>query len=44
VLQGEGRRGTCRDYLASTVKHLDEMGLPDGPLHDLLRLVQEGCG
>lgn len=34
---GEG--GHNRDYLASTVRHLDELGVPDGPLHHLLRVV-----
>jgi cation transport protein ChaC len=43
VIQGAGGRGTCRDYLANTVKHLDELGLTDGPLHDLLRLVEKRC-
>lgn len=44
VVQGRGGRGTCFDYLANTVRHLDELGLPDGPLHDLLRLAQEKSG
>jgi cation transport protein ChaC len=35
-----GRRGPNRDYLANTVRHLDELGLPDGPLHRLLALVE----
>lgn len=34
---GEG--GPNRDYLESTVRHLDELGIADGPLHRLLRLV-----
>jgi len=44
VMQGEGGRGTCFDYLANTVQHLDELGLADGPLHDLLRLAQKKVG
>lgn len=44
VMQGEGGRGTCFDYLANTVRHLDELGLTDGPLHDLLRLAQKKSG
>ncbi|HLF23190.1 MAG TPA: gamma-glutamylcyclotransferase [Burkholderiales bacterium] len=43
VVQGAGGRGTCREYLANTVKHLDELGLTDGPLHDLLRVVERRC-
>jgi cation transport protein ChaC len=43
VVQGVGGRGTCREYLANTVKHLDELGLTDGPLHDLLKLVEKRC-
>jgi cation transport protein ChaC len=34
-----GMLGSCRDYLANTVAHLDELGLHDGSLHDLLRRV-----
>ncbi|GAB6051344.1 gamma-glutamylcyclotransferase [Magnetospira thiophila] len=37
VRQGAGLSGTSRDYLAQTVAHLDELGIPDGPLHQLLR-------
>lgn len=35
VRQGVGRSGACRDYLLSTVGHLEEMGILDGPLHAL---------
>ena len=30
-----GRRGRCRDYLAGTLRHLDELGLADPPLRRL---------
>jgi cation transport protein ChaC len=40
ILQARGLRGTCRDYLANTVRHLDELGLADGLLHRVLALVQ----
>jgi len=30
-----GGRGTGRDYLANTVRHLEELGIDDGPLHRL---------
>src|SRR5215468_1489994 len=40
IRQGVGIAGTNIDYLANTVCHLDELGIVDGPLHRLLRLVQ----
>jgi cation transport protein ChaC len=40
IAQGQGRSGPCRDYLANTVRHLDELGIGDGPLHRLLTLVE----
>jgi cation transport protein ChaC len=39
ILQGSGTTGTNVAYLENTVRHLDELGVADGPLHDLLRLV-----
>jgi cation transport protein ChaC len=30
-----GGRGTGRDYLANTVRHLEELGIADGPLHQI---------
>ena len=39
IAQGVGVRGRCRDYVANTVAHLDALGLPDGPLHHLMALV-----
>lgn len=41
IRQGVGLGGHNRDYLASTVQHLDELGITDGPLHRLLALVGE---
>ncbi len=35
-----GEAGANRDYLANTVAHLDELGIDDGPLHELLRRVE----
>ena len=35
VRRGVGRSGNCRDYLLSTVSHLEAMGIVDGPLHTL---------
>ncbi len=43
ITQGHGRRGACRDYLANTVAHLDELGICDGPLHKLLEEVDAQC-
>ncbi|MFQ5954693.1 MAG: gamma-glutamylcyclotransferase [Kiloniellales bacterium] len=40
ILQGCGDNGRCRDYLANTVRHLDELGIEDGPLHRLMALVE----
>jgi cation transport protein ChaC len=41
IRQGVGKGGHNRDYLANTVRHLDELGISDGPLHRLLSLVGE---
>jgi cation transport protein ChaC len=37
VGQGVGQSGHCLDYLTSTVGHLEEMGIVDGPLHHLVQ-------
>jgi cation transport protein ChaC len=37
VLHGEGRSGHNRDYVVSTVSHLEAMGIADGPLHALAK-------
>ena len=44
ILQGSGTTGTNVAYLENTVRHLDELGVADGPLHDLLRLVEARRG
>ncbi len=41
ILQGHGLGGPCGEYLANTVRHLDELGIDDGPLHRLLLMVDE---
>lgn len=43
IRQGEGREGPCREYLANTVRHLDDLGIRDGLLHRMLRAVDEGA-
>jgi cation transport protein ChaC len=40
ICQGHGQRGPCRTYLENTVKHLDQLGVPDKRLHDLLQKVR----
>ncbi|MEN8195420.1 MAG: gamma-glutamylcyclotransferase [Pseudomonadota bacterium] len=41
IRQGVGMGGHNRDYLANTVRHLDELGISDKPMHRLLSLVGE---
>ena len=40
IRHARGVSGSNLDYLINTVRHLDELGVPDGPLHRLLRLVK----
>jgi cation transport protein ChaC len=40
IAVAKGGRGTGRDYLASTVRHLEELGIEDGPLHRLHEQVE----
>ncbi len=44
ILQGRGKMGTCLDYVQNLVCHLDELGIPDGPLHRLVRLAEDTSG
>jgi glutathione-specific gamma-glutamylcyclotransferase len=41
VRRGVGRSGNCRDYLVSTVSHLEAMGIVDGPLHALAKALED---
>jgi len=41
IRRARGVSGSDRDYLINTVRHLDELGIADGPLHRLLRLVEK---
>ena len=41
IAHAEGWLGTCAEYLFSTVEHLDELGVADGPMHELKRLVEQ---
>jgi glutathione-specific gamma-glutamylcyclotransferase len=40
IATAEGRRGTCREYLLGTLRHLDELGLADKPLRRLAERVE----
>jgi cation transport protein ChaC len=40
IRRGVGITGSNREYLKNTVGHLDALGIGDGPLHRLLRLVE----
>ena len=40
VLGGRGHRGSSLEYLESTVRHLDELGIREGELHRLLDLAR----
>lgn len=40
IVQGVGRRGRNTEYLESTVRHLDELGLPDAHLTEVLAEVR----
>jgi len=39
IASASGRSGTNREYLSNTIAHLDELGIADGPLHEVHRLV-----
>jgi cation transport protein ChaC len=39
IATSRGDRGTGRDYLANTVRHLKELGISDGALHRIEKLV-----
>jgi len=39
ICDAVGQRGACYAYLASTVDHLDQLGIPDPRLHALLAAV-----
>jgi glutathione-specific gamma-glutamylcyclotransferase len=41
IADAVGRRGTCHDYLADTERHLQALGIADGPLSLLASRVEE---
>lgn len=44
ILQGHGEAGSNLEYVENTVRHLDELGIADGALHRLLRVVEKQAG
>jgi cation transport protein ChaC len=40
VRQGGGARGTALDYLRNVIRHLDDLGIAEGPLHRVLKAAE----
>jgi cation transport protein ChaC len=40
ILGAVGRRGTCRDYFENALRHLERLGLADGPLRSLAERIE----
>ena len=40
VAQGVGQNGTALDYLANSVEHIDDLGIPDTQLHEVLAMAR----
>lgn len=40
IATAEGRLGRCRDYLHNLVMHLDDLGIADGQMHRLYKMVE----
>ncbi len=40
IMQGHGPEGSSLDYLKNVIERMDELGVPDGPLHRLLERVE----
>jgi cation transport protein ChaC len=41
IASAHGRGGPNREYLKSTIDHLDEFGISDGPLHQIMDLIEK---
>ena len=41
LIKGEGRLGTCREYVINTVHSLDDLNISDKYLHDLCRMMDD---
>jgi cation transport protein ChaC len=44
ILQGNGAYGSSLDYLQNVVRHLDDFGIDDGPLHRILAIAEAKAG
>lgn len=44
IRRGVGGRGPNTEYLENTIAHLDELGIKEGRLHELLDIVHDGVG
>ncbi len=44
LANARGWLGSCADYLANTVAHMHEIGIDDGPMHDMLDRVRAHRG
>lgn len=40
VSQGVGKAGTAQDYLISTIEHIDDLGIKDSQLHEVLKMAR----
>jgi cation transport protein ChaC len=40
ILQGCGTGGQCLEYLQTTIRHLDELGIAEGRLHRITQLAE----
>ncbi len=40
LVKGRGLEGSGLEYLRNTIVHLDQLGIPDGPLHRILALAE----
>ena len=44
LVKGHGLEGSGLEYLRNTIAHLDQLGIPDGPLHRILALAKAKGG
>lgn len=44
LAHAQGWLGSCAEYLANTVAHMHEIGIDDGPMHDMLDRVRAHRG
>ena len=41
ILEGNGKGGSCLNYLQNTIRELDKLGIKNGPLHRIARLAKK---